>query len=198
MRIAPTSLQLMSTLLVTFLLTGCAGWINKPQQRLINQPVQGQPHVHIVDLLKGKPIHEYLVDPGICVNFMDPDCLESLPMNRDYSVDVKVNDTQAPLILGLSGFYRIQWHLHLAPGVHLQKVILVGYNRQTLKGVPAKVPVERRFFDKRFCGSCFLGHAYFYNLARPAPIFSDLIKYSITTFQGGFSANEITINHPVE
>lgn len=196
MKILQRVLRLGSLLLAAFLLAGCAGWMGAPQQRLVNMPAKGGPHVHIVDLMKGKPFHEYLVDPGICIDFMDPDCLASLPANRDYAVEVKVNDTQAPVILGLSGFYRIQWRLHLAPGVHLQKILLVGYNPQTLEGVPANVPVERRFFGQHFCGACFLGHAYFYNLTRPAPIFHDLIKHPITSFQGGFSADEIVVNAP--
>jgi len=181
------------------LLAGCASLdINPVSQTTLHEPVAGQPHVHIVSLGMGAPVYNPLYSDydGVCLNLHDPACVAALPQNRQYAVDVHVTDTSAPVILGLSGFYRIQWRLHLAPGVQLRRVVLTGYYPQTVTGVPGGVEVETRLFGNSFCLSCFRGHNYFYNIRKPAPVFADLIDQPATTFQGRFETGTVTVSAP--
>ncbi len=192
-------LPLLAATGLLLLLAGCANLDTNPvSQTTLHQPVAGQPNVHIVSLSMGAPVYNPLYSDydGVCLNMHDPACVEALPQNRQYTVDVRVTDTSAPVILGLSGFYRIQWRLHPAPGVKIRRVVLTGYYPQTVTGVPAGAKVETRLFGSSFCLSCFRGHNYFYDLRRPAPVFADLIDQPATTFQGRFQTGTVTISAP--
>lgn len=67
---------------------------------------------------------------------------------------VHVTDTDAPVVLCLSGYNEIEWTVTAAEGVDLQKIILVGYGIQQVVEKPEGVPVLGRYKDdessKRF------------------------------------------------
>jgi RNA polymerase sigma factor (sigma-70 family) len=60
-------------------------------------------------------------------------------------VDVEVRPTAKPVVLVLTSYFTVDWHLKLAPGARLRQIILGGWNEQTVEGVPATVPVVRCF-----------------------------------------------------
>lgn len=179
-------------------LSGCAAGPGTVKEQLINPPRAGQPIVHIVALSKGEPVPNPLISDygGICMDLQDPACRATLPQNRQFSVNVRVTDKSAPLILGLAGFYRIHWRLQVAPGVRIERVVLVGYYPQQLSGVPKGVRVETSSFGRSFCWACFRGHTRFYDLHKPAPIFADLIEAPVNTFQSAFQSGNVTIVSP--
>jgi RNA polymerase sigma factor (sigma-70 family) len=60
-------------------------------------------------------------------------------------VDVEVRPIAKPVVLVLTSFLTVDWHLRLAPGVRIRQIILGGAYEQTIEGVPAGVPVICRF-----------------------------------------------------
>jgi RNA polymerase sigma factor (sigma-70 family) len=60
-------------------------------------------------------------------------------------VDVEVRSIAKPVVLVLTSYYTVDWHLRLAPHAQLRQIILGGANEQTIEGVPERVPVVRCF-----------------------------------------------------
>jgi RNA polymerase sigma factor (sigma-70 family) len=63
-------------------------------------------------------------------------------------VDVEVRARATPVVLVLTSYFTVDWHLKLAQGARLKRVILGGYFEQTIDGVPRDVPVSRSFPEK--------------------------------------------------
>ncbi len=57
-------------------------------------------------------------------------------------IDVEVRPTPRPVILVLTAYRSVNWHVALADGARIQKVILGGYFEQEIQGLPAGIPVE--------------------------------------------------------
>jgi hypothetical protein len=62
------------------------------------------------------------------------------------TVDVHVTLTGKPLVIVLSNFHPVTWALRVEPEVVIEKVIVGGYHKPELTGVPVGVPVERHVF----------------------------------------------------
>jgi hypothetical protein len=59
-------------------------------------------------------------------------------------VTVAVERVGVPIVLSLTSYEPTVWNLVVSPGVVLEQVVLDGYNRQTVFGVPPGVPVTDR------------------------------------------------------
>jgi hypothetical protein len=58
---------------------------------------------------------------------------------------VEVNRPGKRVTLVLDAYNEVQWGVSVVGGTKLEKVILCGYHRQTVTGLPKDVPVEERF-----------------------------------------------------
>ncbi|HBQ97073.1 MULTISPECIES: hypothetical protein [unclassified Roseofilum] len=56
-------------------------------------------------------------------------------------VDIQVERRDRPIILALSAYEPVQWHLRTAPGVKIEKIIINGYYDQAIVGAEG-IPVE--------------------------------------------------------
>jgi hypothetical protein len=63
------------------------------------------------------------------------------------TVTVTVPKNTAPIILALSAYEPVKWVLHVDPGTTIKKIILSGYNAQTVSGQAAGVAVENHFYN---------------------------------------------------
>jgi len=99
--------------------------------RLGPYPMDGKLQLHAVGLYEGAPP-------------------ETNPMDRAKNIDghrvgmahVKVTYIGAPLVLALCAYDPVQWNLEVGPGVQLKKIILGGYYKQEVEGVPDGVTIE--------------------------------------------------------
>ena len=62
------------------------------------------------------------------------------------SIDVKVQRQQKPMILALSSYEPVHWHLTPDPGVEIKRVILSGYHDQTISGIEG-IPVDTQDYS---------------------------------------------------
>jgi RNA polymerase sigma factor (sigma-70 family) len=67
-------------------------------------------------------------------------------LSKGGSVDVVVRATAKPIVLVLTSYYGNNWHIKLADGARIKKVILSGYFEQAIDGLPAGVPIENRSY----------------------------------------------------
>ncbi len=65
---------------------------------------------------------------------------------------VEVTKQSAPIILVLCSYERSQWTIRAAEGAKVERIILGGYHRQSVKESPAGVPVEKYSYDDRTDG----------------------------------------------
>jgi RNA polymerase sigma factor (sigma-70 family) len=61
-------------------------------------------------------------------------------------VEVAVRPTSMPVVLVLTSYYAVDWHIKLADGARIKKVIVSGYNAQEISGLPADVPMVNRSY----------------------------------------------------
>jgi beta-lactamase regulating signal transducer with metallopeptidase domain/predicted esterase len=61
-------------------------------------------------------------------------------------VDVEVRPTAKPVVLVLTSYYSVDWHIKLADGARIKQAIVSGYFAQEIKGLPADVPVVNRSY----------------------------------------------------
>jgi beta-lactamase regulating signal transducer with metallopeptidase domain len=109
--------------------------------------------------------------------------------------DVKVTHTSAPIILCLTSYEAVAWHLRLESGVQLRQVILGGYEPQQVIGLPEDVPVAdySRRTAERSLGYTYAkqhedyGDSPYRQLAERLRELTDL---EISTFQGAYRAGD--------
>jgi predicted esterase len=61
-------------------------------------------------------------------------------------VDVEVRPTAKPVVLVLTAYSSVAWHIKLAGGARIKKAIVSGYFEQEVKGLPANVPIVNRSY----------------------------------------------------
>lgn len=72
------------------------------------------------------------------------------------AMQVAVNQPDAPVVLMLGSYEPTVWSIGWTPGTRILAVLLSGYHRQQVTGLPAGVPVRVSTYDNR--GAC----GYFY------------------------------------
>ncbi len=103
---------------------------------------------------------------------------------------VKITRQDKPMILVLSSYEPVKWHLQLAPGVQIEKIILNGYHDQQIAGVSG-IPVEE--YSYQDTGN-YLGDFPFRSYS---PAFADqlsqLTDTQLTSFQGCYRGTRFQI-----
>jgi RNA polymerase sigma factor (sigma-70 family) len=61
-------------------------------------------------------------------------------------VDVEVRATARPVVLVLTSYSSVEWHIKLAQGAQIEKAIVSGYFAQEIKGLPANVPLANQSY----------------------------------------------------
>ena len=61
-------------------------------------------------------------------------------------VDVEVRPTAKPVVLVLTSYYSVDWHIKLAEGARIKRAIVSGYFEQEVQGLPADVPIVNRSY----------------------------------------------------
>jgi hypothetical protein len=72
------------------------------------------------------------------------------------AMEVAVNQPDAPVVLMLGSYEPTVWSVGWTPGTRILAVLLSGYHRQQITGLPASVPVRISTYDNK--GAC--GHFY--------------------------------------
>lgn len=71
------------------------------------------------------------------------------------TVNVEVKNTGKPIILSLNSYEPVNWNLSLASGANIQEVLLTGYHKQTLAGLPSNVPLKTYSYEEKNYNSKF-------------------------------------------
>lgn len=121
------------------------------------------------------------------------ECDAFLLAGRDQrTVTVNISDDSKPVILGLMAYEPVTWHIVLAPGVVIQKVILGAYHQQRIEGLE-DVQVDVYSYENIPCSRCVQkGHA-FYSYER-VPLEMELVTgMRATSFQGNYTGGSYQI-----
>ena len=191
-------LRLWAATLALGCLSGCA-WLQNTSV-VYRLPATGEPRFHVVGVYRGDAPLDV---PGSleydgCFNFFDPDCMPTFMHQTVYTVDVLLTDKGGPVTLGLSAYDRTEWHLRLAPGVDLKRVILSGRYPQTITGIPAGIEVDIHTdvaSDCTFCRTLPGDFRYFdlFNYRQPAALYAHFVTIPVTSFQGAFQLGDFTV-----
>jgi hypothetical protein len=95
------------------------------------------------------------------------------------------------VILYLSAYEPVTWFIDIKPETSVAKVILGGYGRQVVKGVPEAIPVEMAFYADDKTAKDRLPYAY----SRESAEFREVVKAlasrtgrSLSSFQGSYGS----------
>jgi hypothetical protein len=96
---------------------------------------------------------------------------------------VRVTYTGSPIILVLTSYDSVEWHIEVGPDVQIDQVIVSGHHEQRMKGLPDSVPVWKETPDE--------GRQAFYVYKRSDRSFRKAVKRlheltgrGVLTFQG--------------
>lgn len=113
------------------------------------------------------------------------------------SVDVKVERQNKPIILALSAYEPINWNVTVEPGAVIEKIIVNGYNNQTVSGVSG-IPIETRTYEGN--GEYFGNFIYKWGSTTESTNTPSLVTKleqinhtNLTSFQGCYRGTNFTI-----
>ena len=113
-------------------------------------PASKQAHLVFVEIYGGSVnLPLYLVEPSrvedvknyMIQSRLPPNIVEMLKKAIVKKVDVIVNRTDKPVYLVLSAYDSTLWSLHLAEGVRLDGIAVIGHDAQALAHLPKNTPV---------------------------------------------------------
>jgi RNA polymerase sigma factor (sigma-70 family) len=105
-------------------------------------------------------------------------------------VTVEVRQTTRPVVLVLTAYYSVEWHVRLAEGALLKQVLVSGYNEQEVRGIPAGVPVANRSWfpsdgSRRAGGFFWIYEANTVEYREMVRKLNDATGLPVATFQAG-------------
>ncbi|MGL5059332.1 MAG: hypothetical protein ACRC62_05055 [Microcoleus sp.] len=113
------------------------------------------------------------------------------------AVEVKVERQNKPIILALSSYEPIDWKVNVAPGAVIEKIVVNGYNKQTISGVSG-IPIETRTYEGN--GESFGSFIYKWGSTTEStntPSFVTKLEQinhtNLTSFQGCYRGTSFTI-----
>lgn len=106
---------------------------------------------------------------------------------------VHVARAGVPIVLVLCAYESIHWTVELDEGVELTAVILSGYKRQTVSGIPDSVKIINCDRDGG-SGPHFYAYKKNADFDRIPLILRDLIGLEISSFQGAYSGDKFEVN----
>lgn len=106
------------------------------------------------------------------------------PDHKNLPAKVRVSYNGGPVILVLTSYHSVVWELEIGKDVMLETVVVSGYERQDIKGLPDTVPVLNSSRD---------GRGSFYSYSKTGDGYGSMLKgvlqqtgYEVTTFQGAY------------
>lgn len=121
--------------------------------------------------------------------------------NRNYlsksAIEIKVERRNKPIILALSAYEPVQWNITAEPGVVIEKIIVNGYQNQTVSGVPG-IPIEEHSYEEtgNYIGDFIYkwgGTAESSNTSSLVTKLEQTNRTSLTSFQGCYRGTNFTI-----
>jgi hypothetical protein len=108
-------------------------------------------------------------------------------------VTVRVTETGHPVVLALTSYERVNWKVEAAPGVRIQKVVVVSVTPETTCSVPAGVAVERHGRGQRGGEGFYAHQRNDQNYLQAAAKLQELTDMKIATFQGQYHGGTFEI-----
>ncbi|MEG3861171.1 hypothetical protein [Microcoleus sp. herbarium12] len=112
------------------------------------------------------------------------------------AIQVKVERRNKPIILALSAYEPVNWNVTLEPGAVIEKIIVNGYNNQTVSGVSG-IPIEEHSYEGT---GNYIGDFIYKWGTNPESNTPSLVtkleqtnRTSLTSFQGCYRGTNFTI-----
>jgi beta-lactamase regulating signal transducer with metallopeptidase domain/predicted esterase len=114
-------------------------------------------------------------------------------------VDVEIRPTAKPVVLVLTSYSSVDWHIKLADGARIKKAIVSGYFEQEIKGLPADVPIVNRSYfpadgSRRKEGWFWASAWNTLEYRRMVERLNDMTGLLVATFQGAYSGTSFVID----
>jgi RNA polymerase sigma factor (sigma-70 family) len=117
----------------------------------------------------------------------------------NHGITVEVRRTARPVVLVLTSYYSVAWHVKLAEGARLKQVRVSGYFEQEVGGVPAGVPVVNRSWYPSD-GSRRKG-GYFWEYEGNTVEYREMVRklnadtgLPVATFQGEYQGEQFVVD----
>jgi hypothetical protein len=120
-------------------------------------------------------------------------------VHKQKTVTVNVRYTKTPIILVVMAYEPVKWDINLASKVKLEGVVMAGYHKQELIGVPTNVPQIAFTHQTPDCTDCIRGEGYFHaykrgeDFTKAASKLFHLTGKSISSFQGAYKSHLFNI-----
>lgn len=109
-------------------------------------------------------------------------------------VKIVVDAYNKPIILGLSAYDPVHWIIDAPEGAKIEKVILSGYHKQRVSGLPDSSLVEVHSREKYPCDNCTYGKGSFYSYKQPSRNYQRLTGLKPYTFQGKYTGGTFKVS----
>ena len=104
-------------------------------------------------------------------------------------VKIVVDAYSKPIILGLSAYDPVHWIIDAPDTVTIEKVILSGYHKQRISGLPDNSLIEVYSQEKYPCDNCSFGKGSFYSYKQPSGNYQRLTGLKPSSFQGKYTGD---------
>jgi hypothetical protein len=109
-------------------------------------------------------------------------------------VKVVIDAYSKPIILGLSAYDPVHWIIDAPEKSKIEKVILSGYYKQRVSGLPDNTLLEIHSREKYPCDSCTYGKGVFYSYKKPSENYQKLTGLKPSTFQGKYTGDTFRLS----
>ncbi|TWU08449.1 tetratricopeptide repeat protein [Stieleria varia] len=117
---------------------------------------------------------------------------------KDDRVFVEVQPTGRPIVLVMSGYFGAQWNVKIAPEADVRQVIIPGYFKHSVVGVPGDIPVETiTWFTESGENRSDFFWAYAWHTEKGRELrerLKEITGLEITTFQGEYSGERFVVD----
>ncbi len=119
--------------------------------------------------------------------------------DQEGPVEVEVRVTSRPVVLVLTSYFSVDWHIKVAKGVRIKKAIVSGYFAQDILGLPAGVPLENRSAYRKDSPDRKGGWFYAYEWNTPhwremVRRLNEMTGLPVASFQGQYAGESFVID----
>ncbi|MFM9267477.1 hypothetical protein [Tychonema sp. BBK16] len=116
------------------------------------------------------------------------------------TIEIKIQRTNKPIILALSAYAPINWNVTIAPGTVIEKIIISGYEKQTVSGL-SEIPIEE--YSYKGTGKSLTEGNFMYewdstidstNSPSIVTKLEQITQTKLTSFQGCYRGTSFMIN----
>ena len=164
------------------------------------------PALHVVAVYEGtypkapelRPVPSECRSPGSFATRLERKeyqlmCNPSTRTDQTRTVKLLVTDPSQPIVLGLMAYERTQWEIEVAPNVSITRVIVGGYHKQSVLGLPNNTVIEVHTHDSSPCERCVQKQPEFFSYEKVPSQLEEAAGLKASSFQSRYTGEWFSV-----